>query len=113
MATALAAFGQPQTFVDRYPLNDAQKAHYLSWAEHFGSAVAGRVGCLPATIFHLFHGRMVDRQYHRRLSRLAGSGFYPDRHIRCNAHGAWEWAARDDALAQFMVDYFRDRREDG
>ena len=60
MATALAALGRPEAFVEGYPLNDAQKKHYLSWAERFGTAVSGQVSCLPATIFHLFHGRLVD-----------------------------------------------------
>lgn len=71
------------------------------------------VGCLSAPLFHLFHGRMVDRQYRTRLARLADAGFDPDKQIRPSAQGVWEWADPDPALAQFMSDYFRERREDG
>ena len=111
MALALAALGRPEAFLAEYPLNDGQRAHYEAWAERFGAAVGGAVGCLSGTLFHLFHGRMVDRQYRTRLARLADSGFDPARHLRRSAQGAWEWAAPDDALARFLADYFRDRRE--
>lgn len=111
MATALAALGKPQAFLDEYPLNAAQREHYAAWAARFGDAVAGKVGCLSGTLQHLFHGRMVDRQYRTRMARLAESGFDPSR-LRLGAHGAWQWAAPDAGLARFMADYFRDRRED-
>jgi len=113
MATALAALGQPEAFLAEYPLNPAQRAHYRAWAEGFGTAVAGRVDCLSATLFHLFHGRMVDRQYRTRLARMADSGFDPDKQIEPSAQGAWQWAEPDATLARFMADYFRERREDG
>lgn len=112
MATALAALGRPEAFLAGYPLNDAQGSHYRAWAERFGRAVDGKVGCLTGELLHLFHGRMVDRQYRSRLIRLAESGFDPARQLRPGAQGAWEWAAPDAALARFMADYFRDRRED-
>jgi hypothetical protein len=112
MALALAALGRPEAFLAGYPLNDGQRAHYEAWAARFGAAVGGAVGCLQGTLFHLFHGRMVDRQYRTRLARLADSGFDPARDLLRSAQGAWEWAAPDDALARFLAEYFRDRRED-
>jgi hypothetical protein len=113
MATALAALGRSQAFLDEYPLNAAQRQHYRAWSARFADAVAGKVGCLTGTLHHLFHGRMADRQYRARMTRLADSGFDPARQLRLAAPGAWEWAAPDPALARFMADYFRDRREDG
>lgn len=112
MATALAALGHARDFVGGYPMSAAQSDHYLAWAEPFGRAVGGRVGYLPATLYHLFHGRMVDRQYRTRLGRLAASGFDPARDLCRNPEGPWQWVAPDAELARFMGDYFQGRLED-
>jgi hypothetical protein len=112
MAIALAALGRADRFIADYPLNAAQVAHYLSWAEPFARAVGGRVDCLPGPIYHLFHGHMVDRQYRSRLAPLAAAGFDPRLHLAAAERGPWEWSGRAESMRLLMAEYFAGRRED-
>ncbi|MGL4553851.1 MAG: hypothetical protein ACRC33_22055, partial [Gemmataceae bacterium] len=76
-AQAAAAFGRPEEAARLHAMNDRQRDHYLAWAAGWGAAVGGRVGCVDATVQHLWHGSTADRRWGVRHRGLAPFGFDP------------------------------------
>jgi hypothetical protein len=95
-------------------VNDAEFTRICEWA-----ARADNVGLfsnfrhLEQTVYHLWHGKLKNRQYGRRHQITAGFGFNAARHLQCAANGTWLWAEPDGALAGAVRAYFRGRHEDG
>src|SRR5271169_3685485 len=54
-------YGDFERVIDRHGLNPRRKQHYLRWALPYNKRIAGRIGCLSGTIFHLWHGELNDR----------------------------------------------------
>jgi hypothetical protein len=78
--------------IKRYRLNATRQQHYLRWAIPFQKSVAGRIGNISGTIYHLDHGKIQNRGYVDRQLRLSGFDFDPDLDLRIGANGAWQWA---------------------
>lgn len=112
-AMAFALYGRYQEVMDSLYANEMQRGHFLRWAKPFHDAVAGRVGCLPGSVRHLWHGDITHRGWASRYRMLAEFNFNPDEDIRTSASGVWELTARQDDLAQRLLQYFISRREDG
>ena len=98
--------------IKRYRLNTARRQHYLRWAIPFQKSVAGRIGNISGTIWHLDHGTIQNRGYVDRQLRLSGFDFDPDRDLRIGANGAWQWARPRPELEDFLRQYFVSRAED-
>lgn len=92
-------------------MNGRRAAHYLAWARPFCESVAGRVGCIPGRLFHLWHGDLRDRRYESRLAHLAD--FDPFTDIAVGAGGAWRWSSDKPKLHAAVREYFAQRNEDG
>jgi hypothetical protein len=69
------------------------------------------LGCVPATICHLYHGELTDRRYADRQQILLSAGYNPAAHLRDNG-AAWEWHAPPPGLPESVATYFTSRRED-
>lgn len=83
------------------------------WAQAFHDECRGKMGYVPGTLLHLWHGRIADRRYYKLSLDLRAFGFDPEWHLVHDASGLWAW--RDEAAEmseQFEV-YFGSRREDG
>jgi hypothetical protein len=100
--------------VDRIlgPANRHRK-WFSNWGQKVYNRVRARVGCVPGTLLHLWHGAVADRRYADRNRELAGFGFDPARDVRVGPAGCWEWASRKPALHAWARRYFAGRREDG
>jgi hypothetical protein len=90
----------------------ARQQHYLKWAVPFHQSVAGRLGHLSGTIYHLKHGELKNRRYLARHAELADLGFEPDSDIRIGTNGTWQWARPRPDLEAFLKSYFVGRAED-
>lgn len=112
-AFAYAALRGADQVVARYPMSAAQRSHYLERATALGDTIGERAGCLDGRIFHLWHGELDDRAYLRRQEILMAHGFDPVRDLEIGSSGAWVWRHAPASLRQTLVDYFRQRREDG
>jgi len=110
---AAAMLGQHESISRRYSFSEARRRHYFGWALPFNKSVAGRVGYVPGTIFHLKHGEVENRGYVDRQKGLAGFDFDPDIDLRIGQNGAWDWARPRPDLESFIRKYFMSRAEDG
>ncbi len=109
----LAALGEAETIARAYSLTPSQTAHYLAWADPFYAATGGRVGYVPGTLVHLWHGDLRKRQYAQRYRDFARFEFNPYADIRRDRHGCWCWSSDKPAMHAFVAAYFAQRDEDG
>jgi hypothetical protein len=106
-----SVYGQFERVIDRYDFNPRLKQHYLRWALPFNERIAGRIGCLSGTIYHLWHGEMNDRDYRNRQKLLENFDPYSD--IQIGSDGAWHWTKPNIELEEQLRAYFLNRHEDG
>ena len=109
---AAAMYGQCEGLMKKFLLDGARQQHYLKWAIPYNKSVAGCVGHVSGTIFHLAHGERKNRAYRVRQERLASFGFNPGTDLEVGANGAWHWARPRPNLEDFLRQYFMSRAED-
>lgn len=112
-AMACAALGAHEAAIARLHLSPGRAAHYLRWALPYFAAVGGKVGYIPGSVFHLWHGSVEDRRYKARHRALAQLDFLPDRDLEREPSGVWRWRNPTSQFEQFFQQYFDARREDG
>jgi hypothetical protein len=108
---AAALLGQHESISRRYALKELRRQHYFKWAIPFNESVAGRIGHVAGTIFHLKHGEVENRGYVERQTRLATFDFDPDIDLTIGPNGAWHWARPRPDLEEFLKSYFISRAE--
>jgi hypothetical protein len=106
-----AALGEFAAGVRANHMNSRRAEHYLAWARPFFATVQGRVGAIPGSLFHLWHGELKDRRYEERLDLL--DGFDPHTDIAAEAGGCWRWSSDKPGLHAAVRRYFEMRNEDG
>lgn len=110
MACCMAGRGAHSAPTTLHPNYHAAIAAYEALCERF---VQRRIGFVPGTILHAFHGRKADRQYVSRWDVLVRHQYDPVRDLRRNLHGVYEYARVNDyALQADIVRYFESRNED-
>ena len=110
---AAGVVGNFQDFIDYLQLNPRRREHFLAWARPFHDAVRADLGHCPGTIFHLWHGDLVDRHYRERRIGFAAFDFDPSSDIAADPAGAWRWSSDKPAMHRFVRAYFESRLEDG
>jgi hypothetical protein len=93
--------------------NNAHRDYFAKWCKGMYRDLRARVGCVPGTVLHLWHGDIDHRRYVRRNQELAGFGFDPVTDLRQGADGCWEWNSNKLDLQRWSCDYFCQRFEDG
>lgn len=109
-AMARAAYGR---FDDALRLQALHRDHYLAWAQPFYNAVDSNVTFLEGDIFHLWHGKTVDRRYRARNEEFMRFQFNPFTDLAADRNGAWRWNSDRREMHDYVRDYFVGRREDG
>jgi hypothetical protein len=94
-------------------LNARQSDHYRHWAIPVHEQVRGRLGYVPGTAWHLWHGDLADRRYVERYDGLEAFDFDPGQDLAIDPTGCWRWNSDKKALHQHVEQYFRHRQEDG
>lgn len=110
LAAAYGGYDDPVQFLD---MTNAQQDHYLQWAIGFFRSVAGSVGYVDGSAFHLWHGSLTDRHYLQRHKQLQKFGFDPLSDIALDKAGCWRWNSDKPQLHEYLRRYFALRREDG
>lgn len=87
--------------------------HFRQWAVPFYKDVRGRLGYVPGTILHLWHGEAQNKRLYKRLLELAAFEFDPTRDVRVEHGGALEWNSPKLELHRWLQEYFASRMEDG
>ncbi|MBF0489513.1 MAG: hypothetical protein HQL15_02700 [Candidatus Omnitrophica bacterium] len=84
----------------------------LAWAQGIFNDVQGSVHYSSGTIFHLWHGNLIDRGYNFRHQGLIDSEFDLSQDIKRNSQGIWEWRTDKSLLKNSVRNYFFERREE-
>ena len=87
--------------------------HFRQWAAEFYKDARGRIGYVPGTILHLWHGDIRHKKSYQNLVKLDAHEFDPTRDIRVGRSGALEWNSSKPELHRSLRNYFASRMEDG
>jgi len=111
---AHAMFGDINcTCIEETFFNDPSSLlYYERWARQLFGRVNGSVGYVEGTILHSWHGDPKNRNYLKAAQKLARFGVDPERDLRKNADGCWEWNTNRPALQKYVADYFEIRKDD-
>jgi hypothetical protein len=112
-AFVYAAYGRADLMARRWCGNGRQMEHYLAWARPLAKRVRGRVANIDGTLWHLWHGRIEDRQFTQRYERFRRFDFDPAADIALDESGCWRWSSDKPEMHAYLRDYFAGRREDG
>ena len=93
--------------------NNAHREWFAAWSQRLYRQVRARVGFVPGTVLHLWHGDIDHRRYVRRNQELAGFAFDPGTDLRLGASSCWEWNSDKPDLHRWASEYFGQRLEDG
>jgi len=74
--------------------------------------IKGSVYYTNGEIIHLWHGSQKQRFYGSRYGILKKTNFDPERDIKINKDGCWEWATNKPDLHRMVKEYFWRRNED-
>jgi hypothetical protein len=87
-------------------------AHLQRWEQRVAMAVNGRIGYVPGTVEHRFHGRKADRGYLSRWKLFVRHGFDPDTDLKRNSNGVLEFSGNKPEMEREWDLYLRHRAED-
>jgi 8-oxo-dGTP pyrophosphatase MutT (NUDIX family) len=88
-------------------------AHFNDWAAKVERVVDGKLGVVPGRVLHLWHGDLVDRRYSLLNQQFKTFDFDPDRDLRYDENGLWEWDQASAPMRAWANELFRMRNEDG
>ncbi|MEM1111263.1 MAG: hypothetical protein AAGI11_05085 [Pseudomonadota bacterium] len=107
-----AVYGRGQDFLAAYQFDASMWGSYLAWGDELYRRVGGRVGFIDGTAFHLAHGSVMNKRYAHRYLGFHQFDFDPVRDISLHKQGCWQWSTDKPEMRSFVVDYFRQRREE-
>jgi hypothetical protein len=107
-----AMHGQFEHELQRRLLTKTHEEHYLAWAQPYHKTIDGKVSNVAGRIYHLYHGKVINRNYRGRHGLLASFDFDPGLDLRIGANGAWQWARPRPELEGLLKTYFITRAED-
>jgi hypothetical protein len=112
-AIVSAGYGCFDHVMQRYRMNDREKARYLAWAKPFHNVIGGATGFVDGNLFHLWHGTMPDRRLRERYEEFKRFQFDPFEDIVLDQNGYWRWNSEKPEMHAYMKNYFAARNEDG
>jgi hypothetical protein len=92
--------------------NAAMRRDFERWGRAFHQSVQGRVGYVPGTIYHLWHGERSNRRYVERIRYLTDHDFDPTTDLAQDENGLWRWASDKPVMHAAVKNYFYLRQED-
>ena len=111
---ALGLVGQAQR-INNIKFSSGYLDAVMRWQHRALSVVGKQLGYVPGMIVHYYHGKKINRGYHTRTGLLIEHQFDPSTDLRKSAEGVLELVTdhpRQQALANSVMKYFQDRRED-
>lgn len=87
--------------------------NYKTLLLSFQRSVQGlRLGWVPGTIVHHWHGSLKDRKYKERWDTLTSEQYDPLSDVGLTQHGLTQFTASGKRFNPLIEQYFRDRHED-
>jgi hypothetical protein len=87
-------------------MSPRQQQHYQAWAKPLYDSVQGQISYVDGDLLHLWHGDLTDRRYVERQDGFERFHFDPDRDIKRNADGVWQWNSDKPELHAYVRKYF-------
>lgn len=110
MGIAAAILGQAVPPTQKY--SSELQAHYKPWWEGISKKCGGRYAFTRGTIWHEWHGSMMDRKYLERNMILQRMD--PYNHLTIGPNGLLSWTPQaPEDVVNYVRDYFLNRAEDG
>jgi len=85
---------------------------YLEWKQKFYKFINGKTGYIKGTIYHEYHGELINRGYGSGEKRNRDFGFNMKENIFLNQSGLLEFRNPPEGWYEFIERYFKDRKED-
>jgi hypothetical protein len=92
---------------------EALKPFQDRWLQEIQQRVQGSCFYHEGTILHLWHGDSKDRFYEKRSLILAEHHFDPNKDIKIDNNGCWQWSSEKPDLHRNIQEYFWLRNEEG
>jgi hypothetical protein len=99
---------------DKLPKNiaPAYKRELETWQLRATHHIKQNIGYVPGTIYHHFHGKKKNRKYVERWDILLKHDFNPDKDLKRDWQGLWQFTEEGLRLRNDIRNYFRQRNED-
>jgi hypothetical protein len=111
-ALTYAIYGEYELCKIHHQMNNMQYQHYLNWAIPFDKAINKKINYVDGKIYHMWHGRLKNRQYFNRYKSLLDLEFNPFDDIKLNTDNLWEIRKDSQDLKNYLLEYFKARKED-
>jgi hypothetical protein len=108
----LASMGNFKDNIIYQNMNSKWYSDVLVWSNKFFDLINKSVYYVSGNIYHLYHGRVCNRNYVRRSDYLINTDFDPENDIKLNNDNIWEFSSDKPLLKKNIKKYFFDRCED-
>jgi hypothetical protein len=106
-----AAYGQIGPVAQALNFSPNHIEHFRQWGKPFYQSINGNVGYVSGDIIHLWHGDLNNRGYVNRYQNFHKYRFNPYQDIALNEQNTWSWDSDKKEMHQYLVDYFKSRKE--
>lgn len=107
-----ALFARDKQLDRRLPRGTPARQDFDRWASGLLEDLNTPVSHCSGTIFHCWHGELVNRGYNERHRAISQFDFDPATDIRLDNNGCWRWNSGKEELQLYLRQYFESRRED-
>lgn len=90
-----------------------QVASYFPWAQAWSDNVEFSIGYVPNLLYHLYHGKMSNRNHEARIKTLQDLDYDPKLDLKMEDNGLWSVTSEGERLLTPVKSYFIGRQEDG
>ncbi|MGH6846758.1 MAG: hypothetical protein ACREC0_04750 [Methylocella sp.] len=94
------------------PVSDTYRNAVMQWQARARIHVNRKIGFVPATIEHQWHGDKAKRGYTSRWDMFIDNGFDPFTDLKRNSYGVLEFSGNKPDLERMFDNYLRSRKED-
>lgn len=84
---------------------------FYKWSMKFTDSIDESVGFVKCPVFHLYHGKINNRQRDERLKKMREVGFNPKKHLVKQNNGLYR-LHNCDTLQEYINKFFQSRKED-
>lgn len=93
-------------------VHQAYKNYWLEWQERAETYIQRKVGVVPGTLLHYWHGSKQHRRYQDRWKVLVDNAFDPHKDLKYDPQGVLSLTGKNWTLRDDIINYFAVRNED-
>lgn len=81
--------------------------HFFDWGFPVYKEIKGQIGYTNDVVYHIWHGEIYKRNYLDFCKILQINKFNPNKDIKINSDGCWEWSSDKEILHNQIKDIFK------